>query len=44
MLEENLIEKRLLVGYLNRLSSLLFILEVYADVSTGHTLQITKEA
>ncbi len=44
MLEENLIQKRLLVGYLNRLSSLLFILEVYADVSGGHTLKITKDA
>lgn len=43
MLEENLIQKPLLVAYLNRLSSLLFVLEIYETSISGHTVQLTKE-
>lgn len=43
MLEENLIKKRLLVAYLNRLSSLLFILEAYASFISGQDLELAKE-
>lgn len=44
MLEADLIQKPLLIAYLNRLSSLLFILEVYETVTSGNHLQLTKEA
>lgn len=44
MLEADLIQKPLLVAYLNRLSSLLFVLEVYEIATSGNALQLTKEA
>lgn len=43
MLEANLVSKTLLVAYLNRLSSLLFILEVFETSFSGHEIQLTKE-
>jgi cob(I)alamin adenosyltransferase len=43
MLEEKQILKQLLVAYLNRLSSLLFVLEVYESSNFGHQIQLTKE-
>lgn len=44
MLEAELIQKPLLIAYLNRLSSLLFVLEVYETVTSGKDIQLTKEA
>jgi cob(I)alamin adenosyltransferase len=44
LLEEKQILKQLLVAYLNRLSSLLFVLEVYESSNFGHQIQLTKEA
>lgn len=44
MLESKLITKKLLIAYLNRLSSLLFVLEVYESSLSGHNLELTKEA
>lgn len=44
MLEDQLISKKLLVAYLNRLSSLLFVLEVYESSVSGREIQLTKEA
>lgn len=43
MLEERQIQKRELVAYLNRLSSLLFVLEVYETSISGHEIQLTKD-
>lgn len=43
MLEEHLIQKSLLVAYLNRLSSLLFVLEIYETSISGHEVRLTKE-
>jgi cob(I)alamin adenosyltransferase len=43
MLEENLIQKPLLVAYLNRLSSLLFVLEIFETAESGLDVQLTKE-
>lgn len=43
MLEAHQINKELLIAYLNRLSSLLFVLEVYESSYTGHEIQLTKE-
>jgi cob(I)alamin adenosyltransferase len=43
LLEEKQILKQLLVAYLNRLSSLLFVLEVYESSNFGHQIQLTKE-
>jgi cob(I)alamin adenosyltransferase len=44
LLDENLIEKPVLVAYLNRLSSLLFILELYSALKSGENIKLTKEA
>lgn len=44
MLEAHQIKKELLVAYLNRLSSMLFVLEVYESSYTGHEIPLTKEA
>ena len=44
MLEAELIHKSSLIAYLNRLSSLLFVLELYETVISGKTIQLTKEA
>jgi len=44
MLEADLIEKRLLAVYLNRLSSLLFVLEVNESLVSGHDLQFSKRS
>ncbi|MFU8826084.1 MAG: cob(I)yrinic acid a,c-diamide adenosyltransferase [Brevefilum sp.] len=43
-LEGGLIEKQLLITYLNRLSSLLFVLELYEAGISGQEIQLTKEA
>lgn len=42
MLEEELIQKQLLTAYLNRLSSLLFVLEIYETGLSGQTIQLSK--
>ena len=44
MLEANLIQKSVLVAYLNRLSSLLFVLEVFESTFSGNEIELTKEA
>ena len=44
MLEEELIQKQLLIAYFNRLSSLLFVLEVYESLISGNDIQLTKAA
>lgn len=44
LLEAELIQKQLLIAYLNRLSSLLFVLEVYETVISGNDIQLTKAA
>jgi cob(I)alamin adenosyltransferase len=44
MLEANQIQKGLLVAYLNRLSSLLFVMEVFESTYSGNDIQLTKEA
>jgi cob(I)alamin adenosyltransferase len=44
MLDENLIDKPVLVAYLNRLSSLLFILEIYSALKSGENIKLTKDA
>jgi len=43
MLEASLIQKGSLVAYLNRLSSLLFVLEVFESSSTGNEIELTKD-
>jgi cob(I)alamin adenosyltransferase len=43
MLEANQIEKGLLVAYLNRLSSLLFVMEVFETTYSANEIQLTKE-
>ncbi|NLN69783.1 MAG: cob(I)yrinic acid a,c-diamide adenosyltransferase [Chloroflexi bacterium] len=43
MLEAGLIQKTVLIAYLNRLSSLLFIVEVYETVTSGGDIQLAKE-
>ncbi|HOE70248.1 MAG TPA: cob(I)yrinic acid a,c-diamide adenosyltransferase [Brevefilum sp.] len=43
MLEAELIKKQLLIAYLNRLSSLLFMVEVYEALSAGNDIQLAKE-
>ncbi len=43
LLETNGIDKQLLVAYLNRLSSLLFVLEVFENGVSGHGIELTKE-
>lgn len=43
LLEEGEITKPVLVAYLNRLSSLLFILEVYESSLTGNGVRLAKE-
>ena len=43
LFEANGFEKPVLIAYLNRLSSLLFILEVYETYLSGRSLQIAKE-
>lgn len=43
MMEADQIQKGLLVAYLNRLSSLLFVLEVFEFTNSGNELQLTKE-
>lgn len=44
MLEGNLIQKGTLVAYLNRLSSLLFVLEVFESTCSGNDIELTKES
>ena len=44
LLEAELIQKQLLIAYLNRLSSLLFVLEVHETVISGNSIQLTKKA
>lgn len=44
MLEASLIQKGALVAYLNRLSSLLFVLEVFESTFSGNEIELTKEA
>lgn len=44
MLEAKQIQKGLLVAYLNRLSSLLFVLEVFESTYSGNQIKLTKEA
>jgi len=44
MLEADQIQKGLHVAYLNRLSSLLFVLEVFESTFSGNEIQLTKEA
>jgi len=44
LFENELIQKQLLIAYLNRLSSLLFVLEVYEAVISGNDIQLSKEA
>lgn len=36
-------EKSLLIAYLNRLSSLIFVLEVYENTQSGYSTQLAKE-
>ena len=43
LLEAELIKKQLLIAYLNRLSSLLFMVEVYEALNTGNDIQLAKE-
>lgn len=43
LLEANQIHKKLLIAYLNRLSSLLFVLEVYESTFSGNDIELTKE-
>jgi cob(I)alamin adenosyltransferase len=43
LLEEHLIEKPLLIAFLNRLSSLIFILEVYEASLSGRGVRLAKE-
>lgn len=43
MLEAEQILKKFLVAYLNRLSSLLFVLEIFETTNSGNELQLTKE-
>ena len=42
LLEEKQIEKILLVAFLNRLSSLIFVLEIYESSNFGNQIQVTK--
>ena len=42
MLEAKQIQKGLLVAYLNRLSSLLFVLEVFESTYSGNQIKLTK--
>jgi cob(I)alamin adenosyltransferase len=44
LLEAEQIQKHVLIAYLNRLSSLLFVLEVYETIITGNDIQLTKAA
>ena len=44
MLEANLVQKSALVAYLNRLSSLIFVLEVFESTFSGNEIELTKEA
>ena len=37
-------KKEVLIAYLNRLSSLIFVLEVYETSQSGHNLRLAKEA
>lgn len=43
LLQEKQIVKALLVAYLNRLSSLIFVLEVYESLNFGNQIDLTKE-
>lgn len=43
LLESNQISKGLLVAYLNRLSSLLFVLEIFENTLSGNEIELTKE-
>ncbi len=43
LLNEKQIEKEILVAFINRLSSLIFVLEVYESTNFGNQLQLTKE-
>jgi len=44
LLESGEISKPVLISYLNRLSSLIFILEVYEATQTGRGIRLAKEA
>ena len=44
LFESSGFKKEVLIAYLNRLSSLIFVLEVYETSHSGHSLRLAKEA